>query len=157
MPVIHLSTIINAPQQIVFNLSRSIDLHAASMQHTNEKAIAGITSGLIEKSETVTWQAKHFFKTRMLKTLITEMQPYEYFKDEMLEGDFKLMQHEHHFSFAAGKTTMNDIFIFEAPYGLLGKMACIFFLTAYMKKLLHQRNLIIKEYAESGKWKSILK
>ena len=48
----------------VFDLSRSISLHKISSAHTNKEAIGGITSGLINKNETVTWRAKHLFKIR---------------------------------------------------------------------------------------------
>ncbi|QEC67533.1 SRPBCC family protein [Panacibacter ginsenosidivorans] len=151
MPVIHLTTIIKAPKKHVFDLSRSIDLHQQSMELTNEKAVAGRTTGLIEEGETVTWQAKHFFKTRSLTVKITSMQSYDHFTDEMVEGDFKSMHHEHHFSFEQGCTTMKDSFTFEAPFGILGKVVCKFFLTGYMKRLLQERNKFIKKYAETVK------
>ncbi|CAN5627925.1 hypothetical protein BH10BAC2_BH10BAC2_13630 [soil metagenome] len=156
MPVIHLITIINAPQERVFDLSRSIDLHQQSMQHTNEKAVAGRTTGLMLLNETVTWHAKHLFKVRALTVKITAMQPYDYFIDEMQQGDFKSMHHEHHFNFTDRQTIMKDVFSFETPFGIIGKILCKIFLTSYMTKLLQQRNLIIKEYAETGKWKMIL-
>jgi hypothetical protein len=63
MPTIHLTTFIEAPVKRVFDLSRNITLHKKSMQNTGETAIAGVTSGLINLNETVTWQAKHLFKT----------------------------------------------------------------------------------------------
>ena len=47
MPAITLTTQVNAPIETVFDLSRSIDLHVESTYQTNEKAIAGCTSGLI--------------------------------------------------------------------------------------------------------------
>jgi len=156
MPVIYLSTIIRASKKEVFDLSRCIEVHQQSMQHTNEKAVAGRTSGLIKKGETVTWQARHLFKTRLLTVEITAMRPYDYFSDEMLRGDFKKMHHEHYFIFANGQTTMKDVFTFETPYGIVGKIACKLFLVNYMTRLLQQRNLVIKEYAETGKWKMIL-
>lgn len=148
MPVIQLTTSIYAPIERVFDLSRDISLHAVSMQHTNEKAVAGRTNGLIKEGETVTWQAQHLFKTRMLTTKITLMKPYTLFIDEMTEGDFKSMRHEHHFHYRDGITVMKDIFSFESPYGVLGKLANSVFLTNYMKRLLALRNSIIKEYAE---------
>ena len=151
MPVIHLTTIIKAPKEKVFDLSRSIDLHQQSMKHTNERAIGGRTSGLIEQDETVTWQAKHLFKTRSLTVKITAMHLYDHFTDEMAEGDFKSMHHEHHFSFAQGYTTMKDVFSYEVPFGILGKIVCEVFLTGYMKKLLQKRNVFIKKYAETAK------
>ena len=150
MPVIQLITSIIAPVEKVFDLSRDLSLHAVSMKHTNEKAIAGRTSGLIKEGETVTWQARHLFKTRMLTTKITLMKPYTFFIDEMIQGDFKYMKHEHHFQYKDGITSMKDIFCFESPYGILGKLANSVFLTGYMKRLLILRNSIIKEYAESS-------
>ena len=156
MPVIILHTIIHAEPKIVFDLSRSIDLHQTSMRHTAEKAIAGTTTGLINEGETVIWTAKHFFKTRMLKVKITAMKPYEFFEDEMLEGDFKMMRHKHIFKPSDNGTLLTDEFSFEVPYGIIGKVFSYAFLTAYMKALLVQRNRVIKEYAETGKWKTVL-
>ena len=155
MPVIYLTTIIKVPKEHVFDLSRSIDLHQQSMQHTNEKAIGGRTSGLIEQGEIVTWQAKHLFKKRSLTVKITSMQPYDHFTDEMVEGDFISMHHEHHFSFEQGYTTMKDVFCFEVPFGILGKVVCKIFLTAYMKNILQKRNSFLKKYAETVETESI--
>jgi hypothetical protein len=49
MPTIIIETIIKTDKQIVFDLSRSIDLHKISTKETNEEAIAGVTSGLTHK------------------------------------------------------------------------------------------------------------
>jgi ligand-binding SRPBCC domain-containing protein len=156
MPHIHLTTVIYAPVERVFDLSRSIYLHKKSMEHTNEQAIAGTTVGLINEGETVTWQAKHLRKQRMLKVKITSMKLYESFTDEMMEGDFKNMQHHHHFKPIANGTVMIDEFIFQSPYGFIGNLVNRFYLTNYMKQLLTNRNEIIKQYAESNKWKIVL-
>ncbi|RZM01677.1 MAG: cell division protein, partial [Pedobacter sp.] len=86
MPTIHLTTFIQAPAERVFDLSRSIDLHKKSMTKHKEEAVAGTRFGLIEKDETVTWKAKHLFKTRMLRTKITAMKKAEMFIDEQVEG-----------------------------------------------------------------------
>lgn len=59
MPVIHIETSIDAPAEICFDLSRSIDLHLDSTAETGERAVAGITSGLIGLDEQVTWRAHH--------------------------------------------------------------------------------------------------
>ena len=47
MPKIELKTEINSTLEICFDLSRSIDLHKISTAKTNEEAIEGTTSGLI--------------------------------------------------------------------------------------------------------------
>ncbi|HXO76720.1 MAG TPA: SRPBCC family protein [Puia sp.] len=156
MPTIHLTTFVAAPAERVFDLARSIDLHRKSMAHTSEEAIAGTTSGLIRLDETVTWKAKHLGKFRILKSKITAMNAPLSFTDEMVQGDFKSIRHEHHFKRIDNGTLLIDLFHFESPYGGLGRLINHLFLTNYMKKLLEMRNQSIKEYAESEKWKFIL-
>ncbi|MFT3826290.1 MAG: SRPBCC family protein [Chitinophagaceae bacterium] len=156
MPTIHLTTFIAAPVERVFDLSRSIDLHKKSLSKTNEKAVAGTTSGLINLNETVTWKAKHLMKERVMKMKITAMQRPLSFTDEMLQGDFKSIKHEHHFKQIANGTLMIDLFSFETPYGAIGKLVSNLYLTKYLHQLLTVRNLAIKEYAESNKWQQLL-
>lgn len=156
MPTIHLTTVIHAPQDRVFDLSRSITLHKRSMEHLKEDAIKGRVNGLISLNETVTWQARHLGKVRQLTTKITDMQGHDYFCDEMLEGDFTYMKHEHHFKSIGNGTVTIDIMEFGTPYGWLGRMVERLYLRKYMTKLLLLRNKTIKEYAESEKWRVIL-
>ncbi len=156
MTTIYLETIINAPVQICFDLSRSIDLHQISTVKTKERAIAGKTKGLMEKGEFVIWEAIHFGIKQNLTVKITEMQAPHFFKDEMLKGAFKSMRHEHRFKSENGKTLMIDVFEFAAPLGFLGIIAEKLFLKNYMKKFLIERNEVIKKIAESDDWKKIL-
>jgi hypothetical protein len=88
MPTIRLSIDIKAPQYEVFDAARNIDLHQMSMDHTDERAIAGRTSGLIQHGETVTWRARHFGVMQDLTVEITEMKPHITFTDEMVNGAF---------------------------------------------------------------------
>lgn len=74
MPKIELHTKIKADKKIVFNLSRSIDLHKISTEQTKEEAIHGVTSGLIGMDESVTWRAKHFGFYHKLTSKITEFE-----------------------------------------------------------------------------------
>jgi ligand-binding SRPBCC domain-containing protein len=156
MSTIHLTTFIAAPIERVFDLSRSISLHKISTAHTNEEAISGVTSGLINKNETVTWRAKHLFKTRVYTSIISEMQMPNFFVDEMQKGDFKSLKHEHHFKKVDNGTIMIDIMNFESPYGIIGKWFNSIYLKNYLQKFIMQRNVVIKEYAETEKWKVIL-
>ena len=72
-------------------------MHQQSASPTNETAIDGITSGLINYNETVTWRGKHFGFYLTHKSRITAMNLYDYFVDEMEEGKFKSFRHEHFF------------------------------------------------------------
>lgn len=156
MLTIHLTTFINAPVQRVFDLSRSINLHKKSQERTGEVAVAGTTSGLINLNETVTWQAKHLGKKRLLKIKISALDSPATFTDEMIEGDFKYMKHEHHFKQVENGTIMIELFYFETPYGMIGKILNRVYLTRYLRRLLEQRNRVIKDYAESNKWQHLL-
>lgn len=156
MPTIHLTTFIAAPVERVFDLSRSIELHKKAMAHTGEQAVAGTTMGLIGLHETVTWKAKHLMKTRIMKVKVSAMQQPFSFTDEMVEGDFRSMKHEHHFKPVENGTLAIDIFSFETPYGAIGKMINKMYLRKYMEQLLEQRNRVIREYAEGDKWKFVL-
>src|SRR5579872_4582748 len=144
MPRIELTTIINAPVEKAFDLARSIDVHTESTKQTGEKAIAGRTSGLIELGESVTWLAKHFGIWQTLTSKITEFDRPNFFVDEMVKGAFKSFRHEHHFSRADDGTLMKDIFVFESPFGILGRIFNWLILTNYMTKLLEERNRVIK-------------
>ena len=53
-------TLVDAPLERCFDLSRDIDLHTRSLAHTAESAVAGRTSGLLDLGEDVTWEGHHF-------------------------------------------------------------------------------------------------
>jgi ligand-binding SRPBCC domain-containing protein len=149
MPTIRLSTFIHAPSSVVFDLSRSIDLHQVSTKATHETVIAGRMSGLIELGESVTWRAKHFGIYQQLTSKITTFKKPDSFIDEMVAGAFKSFKHEHIFEQKEEGTNMIDIFHYVSPLGILGKIADLLFLKRYMKDLLVNRNLTIKKYAEN--------
>ncbi|WP_160140199.1 SRPBCC family protein [Chryseobacterium sp. c4a] len=149
MSRIYLETLINADIQIVFDLARNIDLHQQSTSQTHEKAIAGRTSGLIEENETVTWRAKHLGVYQNLTTKIISMKKPGQFTDEMQKGAFKSLHHQHIFKTIEGKTLMIDIFDFESPLGIIGKIFNTLYLKNYLTKFLLERNKLIKTTAES--------
>jgi ligand-binding SRPBCC domain-containing protein len=156
MPTIHLTTFIAAPARIVFDLARHVGLHKESMSKFREEAVAGTRFGLIEKEDTITWKARHFFKNRLIRVKVTDMEKTQKFIDEQLEGDFRMMKHERHFKACENGTLLIDLFHYESPYGMLGRWFNNLYLTRYLRRLLEQRNKVIKDYAETGKWKKLL-
>lgn len=149
MTTINLITKINAPKQIIFDLARNIDVHQNSASKTNEKAIAGTISGLINLNETVTWKGKHFGFYLTHTSKITEMDLYDYFVDEMIKGNFKSFKHEHSFIEKNGKTVMIDNLIYEIPFGIFGKFFDWLFLKKHMTNFLKTRNTVLKNLAEN--------
>lgn len=126
--------------QTAFDLSRSIDAHIGSMAHSRERAIGGVTTGLISHGETVTWRAVHFGVPFRLTTAITAMDAPDSFIDEQVSGPFRRFHHEHRFLAASEGTTMIDIVTFEVPFGLLGRAAEWVVLARYMRRLIERRN-----------------
>jgi ligand-binding SRPBCC domain-containing protein len=157
MPTIHLSTSVEAPIERVFDLARSIDLHTDSTSSTGERAVAGVTSGLIGAGEEVTWRARHFGVWQSLSVRITIFERPTHFADVMLRGAFRRMEHHHYFESTQDGTVMRDVFSFESPLGVLGRVADGLFLTRYLRRFLIGRNGVIKAAAESDEWKRYLR
>jgi ligand-binding SRPBCC domain-containing protein len=157
MPVIELITRIEAPMERVFDLSLSIDLHAQSAAATGERAVAGVMSGLIGPGQEVTWRARHFGIWQSLTVRITAFERPVHFADEMLRGAFQRMEHHHHFAAESGGTLMRDVFSFQSPLGILGRIADFVFLKRYMRNFLIERNRVIKTAAESDEWRQFIR
>ena len=156
MPTIELETEIKSDINICFDLSRSIDLHKISTAKTNEEAIAGRTSGLICLNEFVTWRATHLGIRQRLTSAITKFKRPFHFRDEQLKGPFKFIHHDHYFDEQGNSVKMKDAFSFQSPFGLVGRLVDKVILVGYLTNILRERNAIIKEFAETTKWKSIL-
>lgn len=156
MPIIKLETLIDSTPEICFDLCASIDMHKVSTGKTQERAIAGRTSGIIQLNETVTWSAVHFGIRQELTSLISAFDRPVHFRDEQLKGAFKYFHHDHYFEEKDGKVLMTDTFEFESPGGPIGRLFNKLVLTDYMRRFLVERNQMIKTYAESDQWKEIL-
>jgi hypothetical protein len=152
-------TIIDAPIERCFDLARSVEVHLLGNIHSGEQALAidGITSGLPELNQQVTWRAKHFGVWHNLTSRYTAMQRPTYFQSVMLKGTFRSMQADHYFrTLPSGATEMKDDFYVAAPIPILGPIAETLFLRRYMLALLRERNTVIKQIAESNDWQRYL-
>jgi ligand-binding SRPBCC domain-containing protein len=152
-------TVIDAPIDRCFDLARSVEVHLAGNMHFGETAAAtgGVTSGLLSIGQRVTWQARHFWVRQTLTSEITALHAPFYFQDRMISGAFQSMDHDHFFRvLSPDRTEMKDIFRFAAPIPVLGRIAEVLVLRSYMRTLLQERNTVIKEIAESGRWRNYL-
>jgi len=158
--VITVETKIAAPVERCFLLSLSIDLHMASTEPTRERAVAGVTHGMIGPGETVTWRGRHFGLMLTHTSLIDRYDRPRYFRDLMVNGAFKSFEHQHFFdALPQGGTLMRDELRFAAPLGPLGWLAEVLVLRTYMTRFLRQRNGVIRVVAESetGGWRRYIK
>jgi hypothetical protein len=158
--IIELETKTAAPPERCFLLSLSIDLHTESTAPTRERAIAGVTQGIIGPNQTVTWRGRHFGLMLTHTSLIDRYDPPHYFRDVMAKGHFRSFEHEHLFEPTDdGSTLMRDRLHFAAPLGPLGRLAETFVLRAYFTRFLRERDAVIKRVAESpsGDWQRYIR
>ena len=151
MTKLYFETVINSEKEILFDISRDIDIHRKSLGKTKEKAIAGRKSGLIEEGEKVTWRGKHFGVNLTHESKITNMKKYDSFTDEMVNGAFKSFVHHHYFIKQHNYTLMIDEIYYETPYAILGRIFNILLLKKYLQHLIEERNTFLKKTAEKTK------
>ena len=149
MTTIIITTKIKASIETVFDTARNIDIHQLSAAKSNEKAIDGKTSGLIELNEAVTWSGKHFGVNLRHKSRITQFNFPTYFEDEMEEGLFKSFKHEHFFQTEGENTVMIDRLEYETPYGIFGFLFDKSILKKYLTNFIIHRNNILKTVTEN--------
>jgi ligand-binding SRPBCC domain-containing protein len=145
---ITVNTLIAAPIERCFDAARDLDLHARTLAHTNEVAVGGRTTGLIELGESVTWRGRHFGVVQHFTSRITAYDRPRYFQDSMQKGAFRSFVHDHWFAADDGRTRMTDVVVFCAPLGVLGRVAEVVVLRRYMTRLLTKRAAVIKEVLE---------
>ncbi|MCM3783414.1 SRPBCC family protein [Neobacillus mesonae] len=152
MVTVETSITIRAPIEQCFDAARDIGLHPRTVwKHTKEKVVDGVTEGKIEFGQTVTFEATHLGVRQRLTSKVTAFKRPHYFTDEMQSGAFRSMAHQHHFfSVDRDHTLMRDVLTFEAPLGILGKIAERWLLQSYMKRFLEDRNERLKKWIENG-------
>jgi ligand-binding SRPBCC domain-containing protein len=148
MATIDLETAIGATPECCFDVSRDIGFHLRSMSDSLEQVVAGRASGLIGLDEEVTWRGRHFGVMHTHRSRITEFNRPAHFRDVMVEGRFRRFEHDHFFEGAPGGTLMRDRIQFESPLGVLGWLVDRFVMTAYLARLIVERNRAIKREAE---------
>lgn len=148
MPTIKHEVYIQAPIEICFDLARSVDVHTETTSRTQERAVDGVTTGLMELGDSVTWEAVHLGVRQRLTAKIIEMEKPYRFTDVMVKGAFHSFRHTHEFKVNGTGTIMKDTFSYESPFGIFGKMADLLFLERYMRNFLAARALEMKRIAE---------
>jgi ligand-binding SRPBCC domain-containing protein len=143
MPAFRIVTEIDAPAERCFDLSRSIDLHLESMIASGERAVAGVTSGLIGAGQEVSWEARHFGVQWRMTARITAYEPPHRFVDEMVRGPFRSFRHEHVFEPAGAGTRMTDLVMFRMALGPVAELP----VGLYLRRLLRIRGAAIRSAA----------
>ena len=127
------------PRERLFDLARSIDVHVDSQKGSGERAVAGVTSGLIGQGQEVTWRARHFGLPLTMTSRVTALDFPRSFTDEQVRGPFRSFRHVHEFEATATGSAMTDRVEFTAPFGFLGRLAERLVLAGHLEKLIVHR------------------
>lgn len=149
MPKIIHETSIEAPIVKCFDLARNVEIHTTTTANTNEIAVAGVTTGLLQLGDSVTWEATHFGIRQQLTAKIIDMDAPHTFTDVMTRGAFHSFTHTHEFIEYDRGTVMKDTFAYRSPFGVLGEIADKLFLKRYMKNFIISRASELKKIAET--------
>ena len=145
MPTIRTETILALPPEACFDLARDIGLHCSSAGPSGERAIAGVTSGLIGPNDFVTFEGRHFGVRLRHTSRITQFDRPKSFVDEMERGAFKSMRHRHEFTPRGEGAMMTDTLEWVSPLGFLGAIADALFLRCHLHKFLAERNRFLAQ------------
>ena len=107
--------------------------------------VGGVTSGLMDDGDEVTWAARHFGIPFRMTSRISAMVPPSRFVDEQVRGPFRYFRHEHLFLTHNDTTLMIDRVNFAAPFGPLGILAERLILARYLRHLIEDRNIFLSQ------------
>lgn len=156
MPKIHITSFIQAPVDRVFDLSRNLALSKLALKGGKEQILSSSAANLVNAGETITLRAKHLGKTREITSRVTDLELPNGYTEEQIKGDLKSFRHEYHFKKVENGTILIDLVEFEGPRDLLGSIAAKFFLKSYFESIVKKKNELVRQYAESEKWKAVL-
>jgi len=136
-------TLIHAPREAVFDLSRDVDAHMRSASFSRERAVPpGRTSGLLERGDSVTFEGKHFGIRQRFTVHITEMERPIRYVDQATHRAFRRLRHVHEFEESGGGTLMRDTLEWTSPFGI--------FAGWFLRRFVTKKQRELKRMAESA-------
>lgn len=156
MSSVCLTTVIGAPVERCFDLCRSVDLHVDSYSHAHERAVGGVTSGLVDLGDEVHFRMRELGFPYGISVRIAALDRPHHFRDEQIEGILTRANHDHHFEAVEGGTRMVDTFTYNPPLGPIGRGLDALFLRRHITRTLSRKNANLARVAEGSAWADYL-
>lgn len=156
MASIHLTTFIAAPIERVFDLSRHLAIYKQIFQNRKAQLTSGAASNLLNLGETISVLAKIAGKNRLTMLKLTKLQRPVSFTEEQVKGDLLLYKHEHHFKSVGNGTIVIDMLEYGPPKDMIGRIVAKLYMKKYLEEFIGKRNEMIRNYAETEKWRAVL-
>ena len=112
--------------------------------------MAGVTTGVMPRGDTVTWEAKHLGFTGA-SPVRSRNSIHRYVSWTCRYRTVPLFHARARIRGNERGTVMTDDFEYRVPYGILGAIGDRLILASYMRRLLQTRNAFIKRLAESDR------
>ncbi|MDM5329029.1 SRPBCC family protein [Neobacillus sp. CF12] len=148
MPVIEHKLLIKAPIEVCFDLARNVEVHTQINIGTKATAVGGMTEGLLEEGDSVTWEAVHFGIRRRLTSKVIFMDKPHSFVNVRIKGAFKSFIQIHQFIEKGKDTIMVDHFQYKSRFGPIGVLIDKLFFEKHMERLIARRAIEFKKIAE---------
>ncbi len=149
MTEITIETYIQAPAEVCFDLARDLAAHTESAAFSGERLVPpGKLSGLLDVGDLVCFEGRHFGITQRFCAKITRVERPHLFVDEMVQGAFTWLTHDHIFERQGTGTLMRDVLRWRSPLGILGRIADALFLERHMTWFVTTKQQQLKVIAE---------
>lgn len=156
MGFIHITNFIAAPSETVYDLSRHVLLQKKAMEKIGARQLRGVSSGLLSNNDTILWALGLANKDFHFTLKITELNPGLFIQEEMTQGSLESFKHLRHFKKIKNGTLVIDEIFYTLPKKFWAPWVDRLLLNGKLHDLLKERNNILKEYAESNKWRALL-
>ena len=156
MSALHVTNFIAAPADIVFDLSRHILLQKKAMEKIGAQQVRGVSSGLRSLDDAVMWGLSVLKKTFVFTLSISDYRPNEQITEEISKSALESFRHVRHIKAIKNGTLVIDEITYTLPEKWWASWVDRFFLRKKINDLLVAKNKILKEYAESNKWRALL-
>ena len=156
MPNIHLTTFIGAPAERVLDLARHTSIYKSLFQNRNISYKPSASGNILSANESFTLEQKFLKKSRSVTLFVSEFRKGDFLQFSLRKGDIKEYRHDHYVKPVENGTLLIDKVEFGLPIDFFGQLAGKFFMHQKLEALIEARNSLIKQSAESEKWKMIL-
>lgn len=149
MTTVRVETLIHAPPELCFDLTRDVHVHNETAAFTQERVLTDHPTGLLELGDMVTFEARHLGVRQRLTARITEFDRPHRFVDEVEESIFRSLRHQHLFQAVKEGTLMTDVIEFRTSIWALGVLSERLVVGPHLRRFLKRRNQALKEIAEA--------
>ncbi len=126
------------------------------MEKIGARQLRGVSSGLLSNNDSILWALRILNKDFLFTLKITELNPVLFIQEEMMQGSLDSFKHLRHFKKIENGTLVIDEVFYALPKKFWSPWIDRFFVNGKLHELLKERNKILKEYAESNKWRALL-